>query len=67
MGGTQTYDIKSILPTLPEEFLSKGTEKVNPTAAITFILLNLSDSTGNRNPSGMSIIILHPIWPDQYL
>ena len=29
MGGTQSYDIKSILPTLPNEFLSKGTDKVH--------------------------------------
>ena len=34
MGGTQTYDIKSILPTLPEEFLSKGTEKVKKADAL---------------------------------
>ncbi len=34
MGGTQTYDIKSILPTLPEQFLSKGKEKVNKTDAL---------------------------------
>ena len=29
MGGTQSYDTKSILPTLPNEFLSKGTDKVH--------------------------------------
>ena len=28
MGGIPSYHIKSILPTLPDEFLSKGTEKV---------------------------------------
>ena len=34
MGSTQSYDIKSILPTLPDQFLSKGKEKVNKTDAL---------------------------------